>query len=219
MVELWFAHRLRDARGYVVLDGFDFGRRRAAPVRGEDRSGAPAGARGDRTVLGRQRSVAARDRRRALFVAFPRVLASGLSGFYFAIFLVLWTLILRGISIEFRSHVEDPLWRSAWDAVVLPSPARCCRSCSAPRSATSCADCRSTPTAGSRSPLFTDFTPRAAGRHSRLVHGAARASSRSWPSPGTARRSWRGRPTGRCTSAAAAPPPGCTPRSRCSGRC
>jgi cytochrome d ubiquinol oxidase subunit II len=48
-------------------------------------------------------------------VAFPPVLASGLSGFYFAIFLVLWSLIVRGISIEFRSHVEDPLWRSAWD--------------------------------------------------------------------------------------------------------
>src|SRR5262249_57942058 len=50
-----------------------------------------------------------------LFVAFPPVLASGLSGFYFAIILVLWVLILRGISIEFRSHVDDPLWRAAWD--------------------------------------------------------------------------------------------------------
>jgi cytochrome d ubiquinol oxidase subunit II len=53
----------------------------------------------------------------ALFVAFPAVLASGLSNFYFAIFLVLWALILRGISIEFRSHVEDRLWRTAWDVV------------------------------------------------------------------------------------------------------
>jgi len=52
----------------------------------------------------------------ALFVAFPPVLAAGLSGFYFAIFLVLWCLILRGISIEFRSHVADPIWRALWDA-------------------------------------------------------------------------------------------------------
>src|SRR5215831_19237004 len=52
-----------------------------------------------------------------LFLAFPKVLASGLSGFYFAIFLVLWTLILRGIAIEFRSHAEHPLWRTAWDVV------------------------------------------------------------------------------------------------------
>jgi cytochrome d ubiquinol oxidase subunit II len=52
----------------------------------------------------------------ALFVGFPRVLSSGVSGFYFAIFLVLWCLILRGISIELRSHVKDTLWRRAWDA-------------------------------------------------------------------------------------------------------
>jgi cytochrome bd ubiquinol oxidase subunit II len=31
----------------------------------------------------------------ALFAGFPRVLASGVSGFYFAIFLVLWCIILR----------------------------------------------------------------------------------------------------------------------------
>jgi cytochrome d ubiquinol oxidase subunit II len=29
--------------------------------------------------------------------------------------MVLWTLILRGISIELRSHLELPLWRGAWD--------------------------------------------------------------------------------------------------------
>jgi cytochrome d ubiquinol oxidase subunit II len=52
-----------------------------------------------------------------LFVAFPRVLASGISGFYFAIFLLLWCLIGRGIAIEFRSHVADALWRAAWDFV------------------------------------------------------------------------------------------------------
>jgi cytochrome d ubiquinol oxidase subunit II len=52
----------------------------------------------------------------ALFVGFPRVLSSGISGFYFAIFLVLWCLILRGISIELRSHVKDTVWRKTWDA-------------------------------------------------------------------------------------------------------
>ena len=53
----------------------------------------------------------------ALFVAFPRVLAAGFSGLYLAIFLVIWTLILRGIAIEFRSHVALDLWRSFWDGV------------------------------------------------------------------------------------------------------
>ncbi len=52
----------------------------------------------------------------ALFVGFPRVLSAGISGFYFAIFLVLWCLILRGVSIELRSHVADMVWRKTWDA-------------------------------------------------------------------------------------------------------
>lgn len=52
----------------------------------------------------------------AMFMAFPRTLAAGFSGFYMAMFLVVWTLIMRGISIEFRSHVKDSLWRSFWDA-------------------------------------------------------------------------------------------------------
>jgi cytochrome d ubiquinol oxidase subunit II len=51
----------------------------------------------------------------ALFVSFPRVLSSGISGFYFAIFLVVWCLILRGVAIEFRSHVADRVWRASWD--------------------------------------------------------------------------------------------------------
>ena len=51
----------------------------------------------------------------AMFLAFPRTLAAGFSGFYLAMFMVVWTLILRGISIEFRSHVKDDLWRAFWD--------------------------------------------------------------------------------------------------------
>jgi cytochrome d ubiquinol oxidase subunit II len=53
----------------------------------------------------------------ALFVAFPKVLAAGFSGLYLAMFLVVWTLILRGIAIEFRSHVTLDLWRAFWDGV------------------------------------------------------------------------------------------------------
>ncbi len=53
----------------------------------------------------------------AMFVAFPKVLAAGFSGLYLAIFLVTWTLILRGIAIEFRSHVALDLWRTFWDGI------------------------------------------------------------------------------------------------------
>jgi cytochrome d ubiquinol oxidase subunit II len=50
-----------------------------------------------------------------LVVAFPRVYASGFSGFYLALMVVLWLLVLRGVSIEFRDQVDDPLWRGLWD--------------------------------------------------------------------------------------------------------
>jgi cytochrome d ubiquinol oxidase subunit II len=53
----------------------------------------------------------------SLFLAFPAVLAAGFSGFYLAMFMVVWTLMLRGIAIEFRSHVTDRMWRAFWDVV------------------------------------------------------------------------------------------------------
>ena len=53
----------------------------------------------------------------SLFLAFPSVLAAGFSGFYLAMFMVVWTLMLRGISIEFRSHVGSGMWRAFWDFV------------------------------------------------------------------------------------------------------
>jgi cytochrome bd ubiquinol oxidase subunit II len=51
-----------------------------------------------------------------MVVSFPRVYAVGFSGFYLALMLVLWLLILRGVSIEFRSQSKNPLWRELWDA-------------------------------------------------------------------------------------------------------
>jgi cytochrome d ubiquinol oxidase subunit II len=30
---------------------------------------------------------------------------------------VLWLLILRGLSIELRNHIDNPVWTAAWDAV------------------------------------------------------------------------------------------------------
>jgi cytochrome d ubiquinol oxidase subunit II len=51
----------------------------------------------------------------ALFAAFPPVYASVFSGFYLALILVLLGLIFRVVSIEFRSQLQDPGWRSRWD--------------------------------------------------------------------------------------------------------
>ena len=52
-----------------------------------------------------------------LYFAFPALYASGFSGFYLPLMIVLWLLILRGIAIEFRNHVESPVWHPLWDAV------------------------------------------------------------------------------------------------------
>jgi cytochrome d ubiquinol oxidase subunit II len=52
-----------------------------------------------------------------LFFAFPRAYSSGFSGFYLPLMMVLWLLILRGLSVPFRSMEESPLWRSAWDGI------------------------------------------------------------------------------------------------------
>lgn len=58
-----------------------------------------------------------------LFFAFPRAYAAGFSGFYMPLMMVLWLLILRGVSIEFRSLEESPLWRSFWDGMFAVSSA------------------------------------------------------------------------------------------------
>ena len=52
-----------------------------------------------------------------IFFAFPKAYAAGFSGFYLALILVLWLFIMRGLSIELRSHLGNPLWRSFWDAL------------------------------------------------------------------------------------------------------
>ena len=52
-----------------------------------------------------------------LAAVFPRLLASGFSGYYLALMLILWGLILRGISLEVGGHINDPLWQGFWDTV------------------------------------------------------------------------------------------------------
>ena len=53
----------------------------------------------------------------SMVVAYPHLYASGFSGFYLALMLVLWLLVLRGIGIEFRHQVRTTIWREAWDVV------------------------------------------------------------------------------------------------------
>jgi len=112
--EVWYAIAVLVLTAYVVLDGFDFGAggvhlfvARTDAERRQVLAAIGPFWDGNEVLLLAAGGV--------LFVAFPRVLSAGVSGFYFAIFLVLWCLILRGISIEFRSHVNDRVWRASWD--------------------------------------------------------------------------------------------------------
>src|SRR5215831_11297501 len=50
-----------------------------------------------------------------LFFAFPPLYASAFSGFYLSLIVVLWLLILRGIGIEFRAHVDSVVWHGLFD--------------------------------------------------------------------------------------------------------
>jgi len=52
-----------------------------------------------------------------LFFAFPLLYASSFSGFYLPLIMVLWLLMLRGVGIEFRAHLESPLWRYFFDVI------------------------------------------------------------------------------------------------------
>jgi cytochrome bd ubiquinol oxidase subunit II len=55
----------------------------------------------------------------ATFAAFPRTYALMFSYLYSALLLVLFALIIRGVSIEFRGKVEAPRWRRGWDVGIL----------------------------------------------------------------------------------------------------
>jgi cytochrome d ubiquinol oxidase subunit II len=57
----------------------------------------------------------------ALFAAFPHAYATAFSGFYTAFMLLLFALIFRAVSIEFRSKRESKIWRKCWDTAFFGS--------------------------------------------------------------------------------------------------
>ncbi len=52
-----------------------------------------------------------------LYFAFPQLYASSFSGFYLPLMMVLWLLMLRAIGIEFRGHIENPVWQGFFDVI------------------------------------------------------------------------------------------------------
>jgi cytochrome d ubiquinol oxidase subunit II len=54
-----------------------------------------------------------------MFAAFPGWYATLFSGFYFVMFTILVTLILRGVAFEFRNRDSRRRWRAFWDAMIF----------------------------------------------------------------------------------------------------
>ena len=114
MLFVWFWLVALMITGYVVLDGFDLGAGVLHLLLGRTDQER-------RTVLrtigpvwdGNEVWLIAGGG--TLYFAFPWLYAAGFSGFYLPIMIVLWLLILRGIGIELRGHVDSPVWRGFFD--------------------------------------------------------------------------------------------------------
>jgi cytochrome d ubiquinol oxidase subunit II len=113
---VWFVLLAFMLAGYAVLDGFDLGIGAIHLLLGRTReergqlvdSIGPVWNGNEVWLLGAGGSLVA---------AFPTLYAVSFSGFYLALMLVLWLLLLRGIGIEFRHQIHHPLWEDAWDVV------------------------------------------------------------------------------------------------------
>ncbi len=103
--------------GYVVLDGFDLGV-------GVLHLFLPQTERERRAILasigpvwdGNEVWLLAGGG--TLYFAFPLLYASAFSGFYLPLMIVLWLLILRGVSLELRNHIEVGVWRALLDGLL-----------------------------------------------------------------------------------------------------
>ncbi len=116
MPTLWFMIVAFMIAAYVVLDGFDLGAgiihlcvaRTDRERRMVFRAIGPVWDGNEVWLLAAGGT---------LYFAFPLLYASSFSGFYLPLMMVLWLLMLRAIGIEFRTHLESPVWRGFFDVV------------------------------------------------------------------------------------------------------
>jgi cytochrome d ubiquinol oxidase subunit II len=102
--------------GYVVLDGFDLGVgvlhlflvRNEADRRATMASIGPVWDGNEVWLLAGGGT---------LYFAFPLLYASAFSGFYLPLMIVLWLLVLRGVSLELRNHIDVGVWRALLDGL------------------------------------------------------------------------------------------------------
>jgi cytochrome d ubiquinol oxidase subunit II len=125
METVWFMIVAVMVAAYVVLDGFDLGAGviyLAATKTADER----------RTIMraigpvwdGNEVWLLAAGG--TLYFAFPLLYASSFSGFYLPLMMVLWLLMLRGIGIELRSHMHNPVWVGFFDVIFSVSSVLLC---------------------------------------------------------------------------------------------
>lgn len=113
---IWFVLVAVLLTGYFALDGFDLGAGVLYPFLAKDER--------DRAIIRRAigpvwdgNEVWVLTGGGALFAAFPAAYATSFSGFYLAIMLVLFGLIVRAVALEFRAH--DHEWGRVYDAMFV----------------------------------------------------------------------------------------------------
>jgi cytochrome bd ubiquinol oxidase subunit II len=115
METFWFVAVAFMIAMYVLLDGFDLGAGAIHPFVAKDDDERRMVIRAIGPVWdGNEVWLIAAGG--TLFFAFPQLYASSFSGFYLPLIMVLWLLMIRGLSIELRGHLRDTLWASFWDA-------------------------------------------------------------------------------------------------------
>jgi len=120
MATLWFCIVAVMLAVYVILDGFDIGTGaiHLFAAKSDDerrkvlRSIGPVWDGNEVWLLATGG---------ALYFAFPQLYASSFSGFYLPLIMVLWMLMGRAIGLEFRSHIEGPVWKKLCDSVFAVS--------------------------------------------------------------------------------------------------
>ena len=115
---LWFVLIAVLFSGFFFLEGFDYGVAIVMPFLGKDDE--------ERRIIINTigphwdgNEVWLLTAGGAMFAAFPAWYATMFSGFYLALFLVLFALIIRVVGFEFRSKLESAKWRKMWDGAIF----------------------------------------------------------------------------------------------------
>lgn len=120
LTNLWFLLIGVLFTGFIFLEGFDFGVGILLPfvAKGDEQRQIAIGTIGP---VWDGNEVWLLTAGGAMFAAFPYWYATMFSGFYLALFIVLASLIVRGVTFEFRNKSDSRFWRDNWDTALSVS--------------------------------------------------------------------------------------------------